>query len=127
MANLFDFLNEINLTKKDLIREDPLVEKDYNPFMINRGLSYFADTVMYANEMNRHSGIPKIWQNDFFLNTITRKKRFSKWHKKDTESKSLQLVMEYYKYSTEKAKEVLGILTPEQLKMIELKLYKGGK
>lgn len=127
MANLFDFLNEINLTKKDLIREDPLVEKDYNPFMINRGLSYFADTVMYANEMNRHSGIPKIWQNDFFLNTITRKKRFSKWHKKDTESKSLQLVMEYYKYSTEKAKEVLGILTPEQLKMIEQKLYKGGK
>ena len=127
MANPFDFLNEINLTKKDLIREDPLVEKDYNPFMINRGLSYFADTVMYANEMNRHSGIPKIWQNDFFLNTITRKKRFSKWHKKDTESKSLQLVMEYYKYSTEKAKEVLGILTPEQLKMIELKLYKGGK
>ena len=127
MANPFDFLNEINLTKKDLIREDPLVEKDYNPFMINRGLSYFADTVMYANEMNRHSGIPKIWQNDFFLNTITRKKRFSKWHKKDTESKSLQLVMEYYKYSTEKAKQVLGILTPEQLKMIEQKLYKGGK
>jgi hypothetical protein len=127
MANPFDFLNEINLTKKDLIREDPLVEKDYNPFMINRGLSYFADTVMYANEMNRHSGIPKIWQNDFFLNTITRKKRFSKWHKKDTESKSLQLVMEYYKYSTEKAKQVLEILTPEQLKMIEQKLYKGGK
>jgi len=127
MANPFDFLNEINLTKKDLIREDPLVEKDYNPFMINRGLSYFADTVMYANEMNRHSGIPKIWQNDFFLNTITRKKRFSKWHKKDTESKSLQLIMEYYKYSTEKAKEVLAILTPEQLKMIEQKLYKGGK
>jgi hypothetical protein len=127
MANPFDFLNEINLTKKDLIREDPLVEKDYNPFMINRGLSYFADTVMYANEMNRHTGIPKIWQNDFFLNTITRKKRFSKWHKKDTESKSLQLVMEYYKYSTEKAKEVLAILTPEQLKMIEQKLYKGGK
>jgi len=127
MANPFDFLNEINLTKKDLIREDPLVEKDYNPFMINRGLSYFADTVMYANEMNRHTGIPKIWQNDFFLNTITRKKRFSKWHKKDTESKSLQLIMEYYKYSTEKAKEVLAILTPEQLKMIEQKLYKGGK
>jgi hypothetical protein len=127
MANPFDFLNEINLTKKDLIREDPLVEKDYNPFMINRGLSYFADTVMYANEMNRHTGIPKIWQNDFFLNTITRKKRFSKWHKKDTESKSLQLIMEYYKYSTEKAKEVLAILSPEQLKMIEQKLYKGGK
>jgi hypothetical protein len=123
----FDFLNAINLTKKDLIREDPLNEKDYSPFMVNRGLSYFADTVMMANEMNRHGGIPKKWQNDFLLNTISKKKRFSKWHKKDTEDKSILLIMEYYKYSTERAKEVLDILSPEQLAMIEEKLYKGGK
>ena len=123
----FDFLNAINLTKKDLIREDPLNEKDYSPFMVNRGLSYFADTVMMANEMNRHSGIPKVWQNDFFLNTISKKKRFSKWHKKEADSKNLLLIMEYYKYSTERAKEVLDILSPDQLTMIEEKLYKGGK
>ena len=123
----FDFLNAINTTKKDLIREDPLNEKDYSPFMINRGLSYFADTVMMANEMNRHSGIPKKWQNDFLLNTISKKKRFSKWHKKDTEDKSILLIMEYYKYSTERAKEVVDILSPDQLTMIEEKLYKGGK
>ena len=123
----FDFLNAINITKKDLIREDPLNEKDYAPFMVNRGLSYFADTVMMANEMNRHSGIPKVWQNDFFLNTISKKKRFSKWHKKEADSKNLLLIMEYYKYSTERAKEVLDILSPDQLTMIEEKLYKGGK
>lgn len=123
----FDFLNAINLTKKDLIREDPLNEKDYSPFMVNRGLSYFSDTVMMANEMNRHSGIPKVWQNDFFLNTISKKKRFSKWHKKEADSKNLLLIMEYYKYSTERAKEVLDILSPDQLTMIEEKLYKGGK
>jgi hypothetical protein len=123
----FDFLNAINLSKEDLLRQDPLNEKDYVPFMVNRGLSYFADTVMMANEMNQHSDIPKLWQNDFFLNTITRKKRFSKWHKKDTEGKSLQLIMEYYKYSAERAKEVMDILSPDQLKMIEEKLFKGGK
>ena len=123
----FDFLNAINLTKKDLIREDPLNEKDYSPFMVNRGLSYFSDTVMMANEMNRHSGIPKVWQNDFFLNTISKKKRFSKWHKKEADSKNLLLIMEYYKYSTERAKEVMDIVSPDQLTMIEEKLYKGGK
>jgi hypothetical protein len=123
----FDFLKAINETKEDLIRKDPLNEKDYTPYMVNKGLSYFADTVMMANEMNQHSGIPKLWQNDFFLNTISRKKRFSKWHKKDTEGKSLQLVMEYYKYSAERAKEVMDILSPDQLKMIEEKLFKGGK
>jgi hypothetical protein len=123
----FDFLNAINMTKKDLIREDPLNEKDYNPFMVNRGLSYFADTVMMANEMNRNSGIPKKWQNDFLLNTISKKKRFSKWHKKDADDRKLLLIMEYYKYSTERAKEVMDIVSPDQLTMIEEKLYKGGK
>jgi hypothetical protein len=123
----FDYLNAINLTKKDLIREDPLNEKDYVPFMVNRGLSYFADTVMMANEMNQHSGIPKVWQNDFFLNTISKKKRFSKWHKKEAGSQTLLLIMEYYKYSSKRAREIVDILTPEQIKMIEEKLYKGGK
>jgi len=125
--NPFDFLNEINSGKKDLIREDPQNEKDYVPFMVNRGLSYFADTIMYANEMNRVSGAPKLWQNDFFLNSISKKKRFSKWHKKEADSQSLQLVMEYYKYSNRRAQEVMDILSPDQLKMIEEKLYKGGK
>ena len=122
----FDFINAINLTKKNLF-EDPQAEKDYVPFLVNRGLSYFPDTVLYANEMNRNSGIPKDWQFFFFLNTIPKKKRFSKWHKKDADSESLTLVKEYFGYSSEKALEALSILSDEQLTMIKEKLYKGGK
>jgi hypothetical protein len=122
----FDFINAINLTKKNLF-EDPLAKKDYVPFIINRGLSYFPDTILYANEMNRLSGIPVDWQFSFFLNTIPKKKRFSKWHKKDAETESLSLVKEYFGYSSEKATEALNILTDEQLVMIKEKLYKGGK
>ncbi len=122
----FDFINAINLTKKNLF-EDPLAKKDYVPFIINRGLSYFPDTILYANEMNRNSGIPVDWQFFFFLNTIPKKKRFSKWHKKDAETESLSLVKEYFGYSSEKATEALNILTDEQLVMIKKKLYKGGK
>ena len=122
----FDFINAINLTKKNLF-EDPQAEKDYVPFLVNRGLSYFPDTVLYANEMNRNSGIPKDWQFSFFLNTIPKKKRFSKWHKKDADSDSLTLVKEYFGYSSEKALEALSILSDEQLTMIKEKLYKGGK
>jgi hypothetical protein len=123
----FDFLNAINTTKKDLLREDPLNEKDYSPYMVNRGLSYFSDTVMMANEMNRNSGIPKKWQNDFLLNTISKKKRFSQWHKKDKNSESLQLIMEYYKYSTERAKEVLSIFTEQQIESIKQRMNRGGR
>lgn len=122
----FDFINAINLTKKDLF-EDPQAEKDYVPFLVNRGLSYFPDTVLYANEMNRNSGIPKDWQFSFFLNTISKKKRFSKWHKKDAETEPLRLVMEYFGYSSEKAQEALSILSEDQMVMIKEKLYKGGK
>ena len=127
MPTPFDFLNAINITKVDLLREDPQNIKEYVPFMVYKGLSFFSDTVMYANEMNFHHQIPKIWQNDFLLNTISKKKRFSKWHKKDADSASLLLIMEYYKYSCERAQEVLDILTPEQLRILQDALYKGGK
>lgn len=122
----FDFINAINLTKKDLFQE-PQVSKDYDSFIINRGLSYFPDTVLYANEMNLASSIDKDWQFSFLLNTIPKKKRFSKWHKKDAVTTDLALVKEYFGYSSEKANEALSILSEEQLNMIKEKLYKGGK
>ena len=123
----FDFINAINFTKKDLLAEDPMAKKDYVPFIINRGLGYFPDTVLYANEMNRNSSIPADWQFSFLLNSISKKKRFSKWHKKDAETESLRLVKEYFGYSDSKAIEALSILTEDQLVMIKEKLYKGGK
>ena len=124
--NPFDVINAINYTKENVFAEEASF-KDYSPFMVNRGLSYFPDTVLYANEMNRYPTISNDWQFFFFLNTIPRKKRFSKWSKKDKETKSLQLVKEYFGYSNEKAKEALGVLSEEQLKMIEEKLQKGGR
>ena len=123
----FDFLNSINLSKKNLFEEDPQAGKDYKPFIINRGLSYFPDTIFYANQMNQHPGLDKDMQFFFFLNIISRKKRFSKWSKKDETTESLELVKEYYGYSSEKAAEALKVLSEENLIMIKEKLYKGGK
>ena len=122
----FDFLNAINQSKKDLIKEDPTNEKEYSAWMVNRGLSFFSDTVMYANEMNQRHQISNKWQFQFLLNSIPKKKRFSKWFKRE-EEKHLKLVMDCYGYSSEKAKQVLTILTPEQLKTIEEKQYTGGR
>ena len=123
----FDFINAINFSKEDLLSGDPLAVKDYTPFLVNKGLSYFPDTILYANEMYYHSGIDKDWQFYFFLNSIPKKKRFSKWHKKEANSESLELVKEYYGYSDEKALEALQIISDDQLVMIKEKLYKGGK
>lgn len=125
--SFFDFLNAINDTKKDLIKEDPHTEKDYVPFMINRGLSYFPDTIMFANEMNTHASIPKNWQFDFYLNGIVKKKRFSKWHKRDQNSDQLALVMREYGYSAQKAAQALELLTEKQIKELQEKYKTGGR
>jgi hypothetical protein len=77
--------------------------------------------------MNRNSSIPVDWQFSFLLNSISKKKRFSKWHKKDAETESLRLVKEYFGYSDSKAVDALSILTEDHLVMIKEKLYKGGK
>ena len=78
--NPFEYVNSINYTKKDIMIDD-IAEKAYNPFMINRSLSYFNDTVAMANEMNIHHSIDNRLQFDFLINIVRKRKRFSKWMK----------------------------------------------
>jgi hypothetical protein len=125
----FDFINAITSTKEDILKKDPLAVREYkkSAFIVNRGLSYFIDTIVYANVVNMNHNIPPEWQFSFLINSISKKKRFSKWNEKEKLGKNLSLVKEYFKYSDEKAKVALSILTDEQLKEIEEKLYKGGR
>ena len=121
----FDFLNGINATKEKLIIDDE-TEKAYSPFMVNRGLSYFSDTIFYANEMNKHHQIDNRLQYDFYINTIRKRKRFSKWFKPD-DSASIDVVKSYYGYSNEKARQHLTLLSNEQIEQLKAKVSKGGK
>ena len=125
--NFFDFLNSINETKKDLIREDPLSEKEYNSFMINRGLSYFPDTILFANEMNKSWDTPKQWQFDFYRIGVPKRKRFSKWHKQDKIEEDVKNLMQEYNYSHQKALQVISILSDEQLEELRKKYKIGGR
>ena len=121
----FDYLNAINYTKKDIMVDD-ITEKQYLPFMVNRGLSYFQDTVLMANEMNQNAHLDHRLQFDFLINIVRRRKRFSKWMKPETAS-DVEVVKEYYGYSNEKARQALTLLTPEQIIDIKKKVYKGGR
>ena len=122
---LKDWLNSINQTKKNLIDEDPSLEKEYNPYIINRIYSGNLDSVMFANEMNKYSFLPKKIQYDFYLNSLRSKKRFSPWLRKD-KIKDLDYVKRYYGYSNEKAQQALKILTKQQLNFIKSKFETGG-
>ena len=122
---LKDWLNSINQSKKNLIDEDPSIEKNYPPYIINRCLSGHLDAVMFANEMNMYSFLPKKMQYDFFINILRTKRRFSPWIRKDLVD-NLDCVKRYYGYSNEKAKQALTILTKEQLAFIKSKFETGG-
>tara|TARA_Y100001938_G_scaffold135283_1_gene196764 strand:+ start:167 stop:547 length:381 start_codon:yes stop_codon:yes gene_type:complete len=123
--NHFDYLNSINLNKKDIMIDDDC-EKEYNSFMVNRGLSYFQDTVILANEMNRHHQIDNKLQYHFLINMVRKRKRFSKWAKAQKES-DIDAVKEYYGYSNEKARQALTLLSPDQITIIKNKVSKGGR
>ena len=123
--NPFDYLNAINTSKKDIMVDD-VSEKAYSAFMVNRGLSYFPDTILYANEMNLNHHIDHRLQFDFFINIIKKKRRFSKWAK-PINIENLELIKEYYGYSNEKAKSVLPLFNNESIEQLKLRIYKGGK
>ena len=127
MYDLFkDYLPAINHTKKNLMNsDDPMWEKKYPAFMVNKVLSGFQDTVMLCNEMNRNHFLDRDMQFQFLLNSIRQKKRFTPFLKA-SKIKDIECVKEYYGYSNEKAKSALDILTNEQLKLIKERLYKGG-
>ena len=123
--NPFEYLKAINDTKKDIMVDD-IAEKGYNAYMVNRGLSYFNDTVIFANEMNRLHHLDNRLQFDFYINIIRKRKRFSKWIKPDIAS-DVEVVKEYYGYSNEKARQALSLLTSEQINELRKKVYKGGR
>ncbi|NBX49919.1 DNA polymerase [bacterium] len=120
----FDFVNAIHYTKENLIVDD-WSEKQYNPFVVNKSLSFGADTVIPANEMNSRPHLEKRLQFDFLINTIRPRKRFNKWLKAE-KIEDLELVKQYYNYNTEKALQALRILSPEQINTIKERLNTGG-
>ena len=100
---LKEYLNSINITKKNLMDgDDPLYERKYPAYIINKCLAPFNETIMLVNEMNKHCHL-------------------------DNKQRNLEYVKEYFGYNNEKARAVLNILTDEQIATIKIKLNKGGK
>lgn len=121
-SQLSNYLNAINQTKENLVTDETT---DYNPYVINHCMSH-QDTVLIANEMNIRSQLSPIIVNKFYLDAITKRKRFSKWYKIQKIS-DLELIQKAYKYNVTKAKQALLLLTSEQLQTIRDKFTEKNK
>jgi hypothetical protein len=123
--SLSDYLTSINQNKKSIVIDEES-EKAYSPFIVNKCLSGFLDTVLFSNEMNMYPHLDKKLQYDFLLNSISPRKRFSPWEKKSNID-YLDAVKEYYGYNTDKALQALRILDKKQLEEIKRLVNKGGR
>jgi len=127
MYELREYLNAINYDKKPLLNsDDPVWEKKYMPFIINRCLSMHMDTIFAANEMNGRPFLSKKLQFDFLINIIRKRKRYGE-KRISTKLTNMEYVKEFFGYSNTKAKDALNILTKEQIEQIKKTLYKGGR
>ena len=127
MYELKDYLNAINHTKEPLMdTEDEEWEKKYPPFIVNKCLAPFQDTILLVNEVNQYPNIDKKLQFDFLINSLRPRKRFTPWVKAK-KLDDIEYVKEFYGYNNEKAKVALTILNDEQIATIKQKLNKGGK
>ena len=117
MTKPFEFVTAISETKKDLMRNGSARESDYVPFLVNRALSYHADAVLYANDMNCMPTMPKVMQHDYLMESLRPRRRFSKWYKPDS-SLAEEVVSAEYGYSRARAREALAVLRDDQIKQL---------
>jgi len=122
--NPFDFVKNVSYDKVDIM-VDEFEEKSYQPFLTNRALSYHQDAIHFINEMNCNHQLDNRLQYSFLINTLRKRRRFSKWQK-PYESKKLDTIKSFYGVSTQRAKEYLELLNDKQYRELKESMNFGG-
>lgn len=123
---LFDFLNDLNTGKKNILRQDYLAEKDYSPFIINLGMSLHVSSILYANEMNQRHQLPKQMHYDYYIHALNKQRRFGKWPKK-IKNDNINLIKKFYKVNTNRAIEYAVLLKADDYDKMTKQLSTGGR
>lgn len=119
-----DIIGSLNDKRVNLLDQDPMNEKDYNAYIVNMCYSYGRDTILESNEMNIRPFMDKKMQYDFYYYALPKAKRFNKFLKPKVIN-NIDMILEYYQCSDKKAKEIIEVLTDEQIETIKGRLYKG--
>ena len=128
MSSPFEYVNSINFTKKNMMRDsenDVLAEKGYEPWLVNKALSYFPDTILHANLMNQCHHLDKRPQYECLINSIRPKKRWAKWVK-NASNEDLDMICEYYLCNRTVGQEYLSLLSSDELRIMKEQQEIGG-
>jgi hypothetical protein len=75
--------------------------------------------------MNRLPHTDKKMQFEYLLTSIRKNKRYSKWLRRESEE-NLDLVKQFYGYSDTKAREILDIITDDDIIWMKQMIDTGG-
>jgi hypothetical protein len=125
MPDLFkEIIPSILQTKKEVF-EDEHSLKDYNPYLVNKAMSNYADTVMQSNQMNMGFHLHKKSQYDYLINSVRAMKRpYAQWFKAQKQN-DLEAVKLFFGYSTRRAREAIKLLNSDQIDIIRRKTTIG--
>ena len=131
--NLFkDFFKSLDTKDVYLMNKNeyPTAEKEYDSlsFVVNKGYSQREQTLPLSQEMNVLYHLDSKQKYDFYYYMVPKKNKqqWNPWVKK-LKVDNIDIIKEYYKCSTKKAIEYSEILTDDDMKIIESRLYKGGR
>lgn len=123
--NPFEFVKSINEKTGHILADNGDLERQYNAFLVNRGLSFTPDTILAANEMNAVPFLDKRLQYDYLYGIVKKKRRYSKWIKAE-EDDIEDLIVEHYGVSRRRAMEYASMMTDQDVAEIKAKMNKGG-
>jgi hypothetical protein len=127
-APLFVILDNLRLTKENLLEERPELMDSYEPFIINRFLSSSIGNIFYVQDMNMYGSVlTKDQQYLYYLGLIPKSKKWLSYPKRDKVEAIVNYVMEYYGYSKEKAEIAVSLLNDSQVNEIIEKFEKHLK
>lgn len=118
-------LNAIHVTKNENLLDDPVIEKDFNAFVVIRFISMTEEYCDLVNLVNRvHGPMDKKMVFKLLVNLIPRGKVFSKYVKpsKIEDDGSIDNISKYYEISLREARLYFHIMGREWAEEISNKM-----
>ena len=130
--NLFNWINELFVGKRDWDSFSDADKKKFSPFMVNRYLSMGEDFLPFVNHFQKYTieVMPSKAVYQFYCNLLPKKKTYLRYlsgKKEKTNDKVVPFIMKYFKVSKLQAADYYNLMLKEDLILLLKKFGKSDK
>ena len=130
--NLFSWINELFVGKRDWDSFSDADKKKFSPFMVNRYLSMSEDFIPFVNHFQKYTieVMPHKSVYQFYCSLLPKKKTYLKYlsgKKEKTNDKVVPYIMKYFEVSKKEATDYYDIMEKINLKLLLKKFGKSDK